>query len=82
MQVRIADLNWLYHPVSFSILTLVRAGVQGGNKGSQYGGLSRERLVYLTACLIGHNVEVQVKDGSLISGIFHATNAGKDFGMS
>ncbi|XP_058194541.1 polyadenylate-binding protein-interacting protein 4-like isoform X3 [Rhododendron vialii] len=57
------------------------AGVQAGNKGSGYGSLSRERLVYLTTCLIGHNVEVQVKDGSLISGIFHATNAEKDFGI-
>ena len=37
--------------------------------------------MYLTACFIGHHVEVQVKNGSVFSGIFHATNADKDFGM-
>lgn len=42
---------------------------------------SRERLVYLTTCLIGHQVEVHVVDGSAFSGIFHATNAEKDFGI-
>ncbi|KAL3528598.1 hypothetical protein ACH5RR_007920 [Cinchona calisaya] len=42
---------------------------------------SRERLVYLTTCLIGHQVEVQVLDGSVFSGIFHATDAEKDFGI-
>ena len=26
-------------------------------------------------------MEVQVKNGSIFSGIFHATNADKDFGM-
>lgn len=51
-----------------------------GNKG--YESPSRERLVYLTTCLIGHQVEVQVLDGSVFSGIFHATNAERDFGMS
>ncbi|XP_073299269.1 polyadenylate-binding protein-interacting protein 4-like isoform X2 [Primulina huaijiensis] len=47
------------------------------------GGLempSRDRLVYLTTCLIGHQVEVQVQDGSVFSGIFHATNA-EDLGI-
>ncbi|XP_012829951.1 PREDICTED: polyadenylate-binding protein-interacting protein 4 isoform X1 [Erythranthe guttata] len=47
------------------------------------GGLespSRDRLMYLTTCLIGHQVEVQVLDGSIFSGIFHATNA-EDFGI-
>ncbi|XP_009372375.2 polyadenylate-binding protein-interacting protein 3 isoform X1 [Pyrus x bretschneideri] len=42
---------------------------------------SRDRLVYMTTCLIGHNVEVQVKNGSVYYGIFHATNAEKDFGI-
>lgn len=42
---------------------------------------SRERLVYLTTCLIGHQVDVQVIDGSVYSGIFHATNADNDFGI-
>ncbi|KAL6972676.1 Polyadenylate-binding protein-interacting protein 3 [Sarracenia purpurea var. burkii] len=57
------------------------AGVLAGSKNAGYESPSRERLVYLTTCLIGHNVEVQVKDGSLFSGIFHATNAEKDFGI-
>ncbi|KAK4427380.1 PHD finger protein ALFIN-LIKE 5 [Sesamum alatum] len=41
---------------------------------------SRDRLIYATTCLIGHPVEVQVLDGSVFSGIFHATNA-EDFGI-
>lgn len=52
--------------------------------GSKVGGCespSRDRLIYLSACLIGHTVEVQVKNGSIYSGIFHATNSEKDFGM-
>lgn len=59
---------------------LTTAGVLTDNKG---GGESpsRERLVYLTTCLIGHHVDVQVIDGSVFSGIFHATNADKDFGI-
>lgn len=40
----------------------------------------RDRLIYITTCLIGHQVEVQVVDGSVFSGIFHAINA-EDFGM-
>ncbi|XP_073310489.1 polyadenylate-binding protein-interacting protein 4-like isoform X2 [Primulina huaijiensis] len=40
-----------------------------------------DRLIYLSASLIGHQVEVQVLDGSIFSGIFHATNT-DDFGMS
>ncbi|KAG9154962.1 hypothetical protein Leryth_012152 [Lithospermum erythrorhizon] len=49
-------------------------------KEGVFGSLSRERLVYLTTCFIGHNVEVQVMNGSVYSGIFHATNA-EDFGI-
>jgi len=52
-----------------------------GSKGGSYESPSRDRLVYLTTCLIGHQVEVQVKNGSIYSGIFHATNTEKDFGM-
>lgn len=55
--------------------------VQIGTKSGNYESPSRDRLVYLTTCLIGHHVEVQVKNGSIYSGIFHATNAEKDFGM-
>ncbi|KAJ0488501.1 putative LsmAD domain, ataxin 2, SM domain-containing protein [Helianthus annuus] len=50
------------------------------NKGG-IESLSRHRLVYTTTCLIGHQVEVQVIDGSVFTGIFHATNAEKDFGI-
>lgn len=42
---------------------------------------SRDRLVYITACLIGHQVEVQMLDGSVFSGILHATDTVQDFGM-
>ncbi|KAM2993709.1 hypothetical protein FF2_045774 [Malus domestica] len=52
-----------------------------GNKSGNSESPSRDRLVYMTTCLIGHNVEVQVKNGSVYSGIFHATNAEKDFGI-
>ncbi|RRT71117.1 hypothetical protein B296_00026969 [Ensete ventricosum] len=40
---------------------------------------SRDRLIYVLTCLVGHHVEVHVKNGSIISGIFHATNADGDF---
>ncbi|KAK9078370.1 hypothetical protein SSX86_002427 [Deinandra increscens subsp. villosa] len=59
---------------------MTTAGVETGNKGGSESP-SHDRLVYLTTCLIGHQVEVQVIDGSLFSGIFHATNAEKDFGI-
>ena len=39
-------------------------------------------LLCLTACLIGQLVEVQVKNGSVYSGIFHTANAEKDYGLS
>ena len=84
MQVRIVELKWLSlcNCVTFVILTLVGAGVLDGSKAAGYESPSHERLVYLTTCLIGHNVEVQLEDGSLYSGIFHAANADKHFGMS
>uniref|UniRef100_A0A0D9VG10 LsmAD domain-containing protein n=1 Tax=Leersia perrieri TaxID=77586 RepID=A0A0D9VG10_9ORYZ len=59
----------------------------GGFSGTENGGKlghespSRDRLVYVMAHLIGHHVEVHVKNGSIISGIFHATNSDKDFGI-
>lgn len=59
--------------------------VQGGNASiSRRGGFGRalnDRLLFMTACLIGQPVEVQVKNGSIFSGIFHATNAEKDYGV-
>ncbi|TMX03974.1 hypothetical protein EJD97_012733 [Solanum chilense] len=53
----------------------------GVGKGGAYQSLSHDRLVYFTTCLVGHQVEVQVMDGSVFSGILHATNAEKDFGI-
>lgn len=50
-------------------------------KGGAYQSLSHDRLVYITTCLVGHQVEVQVTDGSVFSGILHATSGEKDFGM-
>ena len=51
-----------------------------GNRSVGYGSPSRDRLVYVSTCLIGHQVEVQVKSGAVYSGIFHSTNAEKDIG--
>lgn len=65
----------------FFLVTVIVTGVFTGTKGGGYESSSRDRLVYLTTCFIGLPVEVQVKNGSIISGIFHATNADKDFGM-
>lgn len=49
--------------------------------GQSKDGSSHDRLVYVTTCLIGQQVEIQVKNGSIYSGIFHATDTDKDFGM-
>ncbi|XP_010487187.1 PREDICTED: polyadenylate-binding protein-interacting protein 4-like [Camelina sativa] len=43
--------------------------------------LSNDRLVYLTTCKIGHPVEVHLKNGSMYSGIFHAADVEKDYGI-
>lgn len=57
-------------------------GAMAGYKIGTNGSTSRDRLVYVTTCFIGHHVEVQVQDGSIYSGIFHSTNpAEKDVGM-
>lgn len=65
----------------FISLIFVYIGAVAGSKDGSFGSTSNDRLVYLTACFIGHHVEVQVKNGSIYSGIFHSTNAEKDFGM-
>ncbi|KAH1048243.1 hypothetical protein J1N35_039027 [Gossypium stocksii] len=57
-----------------------RGKLPGGRTGG-YESSSRDRVVYLTTCLIGHPVEVHVKNGSIYTGIFHATDAEKDFGI-
>jgi len=51
------------------------------NKDGSNESCSHDRLIYVTTCLIGQQVEVQVKNGSMYSGIFHATNVDNDFGM-
>ncbi|KAH6826634.1 hypothetical protein C2S53_014891 [Perilla frutescens var. hirtella] len=48
--------------------------------GELHQSNSRDRLIYLTTCLIGLQVEVQVLDGSVYSGIFHAINV-DDYGV-
>ncbi|XP_016478042.2 polyadenylate-binding protein-interacting protein 4-like [Nicotiana tabacum] len=53
----------------------------GVGKRGAYESPSHDRLVYFSTCLLGHEVEVQILDGSVFSGIFHATNADKDFGI-
>ncbi|XP_027907708.1 polyadenylate-binding protein-interacting protein 3-like [Vigna unguiculata] len=60
---------------------LAGTGVVTDSKGVSYGSPSHDRLVYLTSCLIGQHVEAQVKNGSIYSGIFHATNTDKDYGI-
>ncbi|CAN6244343.1 unnamed protein product [Urochloa humidicola] len=58
-------------------------GLGGAENGIKLGHAShsRDRLVYVLTQLIGHHVDVHVKSGSIISGIFHATNPDKDFGI-
>ncbi|KAI3991850.1 hypothetical protein MKX01_012795 [Papaver californicum] len=50
---------------------------EGGGGGGKFG---HDRLIYLATCLIGHQVEVYVRNGSVFSGIFHSRNE-KDFGI-
>ncbi|KAI3803345.1 hypothetical protein L1987_31496 [Smallanthus sonchifolius] len=69
-----------FQPGKSHINRMTTAGVQTGNTGG-IESPSHDRLVYITTCFIGHQVEVQVLDGSLFTGIFHATNAEKDFGI-
>ncbi|KAF8401054.1 hypothetical protein HHK36_014357 [Tetracentron sinense] len=61
--------------------SLTNSGVLNGSKVGGYERPSRDRLIYLTTSLIGQHVEVQVKNGSIFSGIFHATNTEKGFGI-
>ena len=75
MNLNFLLLNYILH------LILLGIGALAGGKTGGYGSSSRDRLVYLTTCLIGHPVEVHVENGSIYTGIFHATGAEKDFGM-
>lgn len=60
---------------------VISAGITSSSKGGGCESPSRDRLVYFTTCLIGHHVEVYVKNGSVFSGIFHAIDADQDFGV-
>lgn len=51
-----------------------------GGKSVPITNISRDRLLYVSSCLIGLHVEVHVKNGSVFSGIFCSVNA-KDFGI-
>ncbi|CAL4969371.1 unnamed protein product [Urochloa decumbens] len=67
-------------------INLVRSssgGLGGAENGIKLGHAnhSRDRLIYVLTQLIGHHVDVHVRNGSIISGIFHATNSDKDFGV-
>lgn len=76
-----------YHRIEKDVWPVLESKLQHGTVKSNRlsslgeGGGSHDRLVYLATCLIGHTVEVQVLDGSVFSGIFHATDAEKDFGI-
>lgn len=62
-----------------------KAGSTGSMPDSRAGGNlrpSHDRLVYFSTCLIGHHVEVQVKNGSIYSGIYHTANVDKDMGIT
>ncbi|XP_058005075.1 polyadenylate-binding protein-interacting protein 3 isoform X3 [Hevea brasiliensis] len=52
-----------------------------GTKVGIYESPSRDRLVYLSTCLIGHPVEVHLKNGSIYSGTCYTTNVEKEFAI-
>ncbi|GAV84943.1 LsmAD domain-containing protein/PAM2 domain-containing protein/SM-ATX domain-containing protein, partial [Cephalotus follicularis] len=56
------------------------AGAPSGNRVGGIDSLSRDRLTYVSTCLIGQPVEVQAKDGSIYTGIFHAADP-NNFGI-
>ncbi|GBG65757.1 hypothetical protein CBR_g52348 [Chara braunii] len=62
-------------------------GVGGGGGGAGRSGASvmerpmHDRFLFMTMCLIGQTVEVQVKNGSVYQGIFHTANTERDFGV-
>lgn len=39
-----------------------------------------EALLFTTMCIVGHPVDVHVKDGSVYSGIFHTASVHADYG--
>lgn len=52
-----------------------------GGKVGMFESPSRDRLVYLSTCLIGHPVEVHLKNGCIYSGTCYTTNVEKEFGI-
>lgn len=76
-----SDLDYFSISTLFALLIFILTGAVTGTIGGNFEGPTRDRLVYVTTCLIGQQVEVQLKNGSVYSGIFHATDADKDFGI-
>ncbi|KAJ4717830.1 polyadenylate-binding protein-interacting protein 3-like [Melia azedarach] len=68
-------------PGKSNTVRVTSTGAPITSKSGSSDSPSHDRLLYLTTCLIGHSVEVQVKNGSIYSGIFHATSDEKDFGV-
>lgn len=52
-----------------------------GSRGRVPERTLNDRLLLITMFLIGQPVEVQVKNGSIYSGIFHTANIEKDYGV-
>uniref|UniRef100_A0A0C9RMX2 TSA: Wollemia nobilis Ref_Wollemi_Transcript_9924_2981 transcribed RNA sequence n=1 Tax=Wollemia nobilis TaxID=56998 RepID=A0A0C9RMX2_9CONI len=52
-----------------------------GGRGGEPERTRNDRLLHITMRLIGQLVEVQVKNGSIYSGIFHTANIDKDYGI-
>ncbi|XP_020111754.1 polyadenylate-binding protein-interacting protein 4-like [Ananas comosus] len=69
------------HPTKAASSSFGNAGLGNGGKAGGHTSPLRDRLIFVTTHLIGQRVEVHVKNGSVISGIFYATNADKDFGV-
>lgn len=61
-------------------MTAVIVGSMADTKAGGSLSPSHDRLVYFSTSLIGHNVEVQVKNGSIYSGVYHTANPNKDMG--
>lgn len=59
----------------------VPIGVLSSGKFGGCESPSHDRLLYVATSLIGLPVDVQMKNGSIFSGIFHATTDEKEFGM-
>ena len=52
---------------------------QVGSKIGGHGSPWHDQLIYITSRLIGHHVDVHVKNGSIYSGILHTANEEKEF---